>query len=473
MKKILLSLCATAMLGFSGKAQTTLFTQDFSSSTTVTDYVRTNATSPVVAIGDNMLTSAAASTASPVIGTVSINANKLRFARVAGTSPSNGTMWASRTAQSAAPNGKLATTASQVLKVAFEITVSDFTAATNVAFFQVGGNGLHNQGFSSVNTADAATTPVHSAFSLTTVYDNANSVWRYRFSRPTGAGIEGAEIDGNVDYSKSYVTGSTQQISWYINNRGQGVTYTGPDNTTTYTLANDTYDLYVGNTRILAGRPANNGAQDINNFVIGFRNLLTAITVDIDDIVIQDITAITTLPVSLTSFTGKNTLAGNLLTWQTASEQQNSHFEILRSTNGSSFSQIGRVAGKGTTSQISNYQFTDRMPLQGANYYKLKQVDFNGDSKESEIEVVNALGKQQNVSVTAKGNEVQVSFYAEKAGAATVKIHDINGRTLLSQQVNATAGLNTVSYVLNNTSTGIYIGAVSVDGKVQTVKFNK
>ena len=69
-------------------------------------------------------------------------------------------------------------------------------------------------------------------------------------------------------------------------------------------------------------------------------------------------------------------------------------------------------------------------------------------------------------------NELELRFYADKAGVSTIKINDTNGRTLLSKKTNVVAGLNTVSYALN-LAPGVYVGLVNTEGKVAVAKFQK
>ena len=85
------------------------------------------------------------------------------------------------------------------------------------------------------------------------------------------------------------------------------------------------------------------------------------------------------LPVELISFEGE--LNGEVvdLSWVTANETNNSLFEVQRSADGTSFETIGEVAGNGTTTQVSEYAFTDIDPLEGVSYYRLKQIDLNGE----------------------------------------------------------------------------------------------
>ncbi len=97
----------------------------------------------------------------------------------------------------------------------------------------------------------------------------------------------------------------------------------------------------------------------------------------------------TTVPVDFISFTAKLKDEMAYLDWNTALEIDNDHFEIQRSINGKDFQQIGLINGKGNFSGVSNYNFIDRNPLNGVNYYRLKQVDFNGDFAFSPLAQIN------------------------------------------------------------------------------------
>lgn len=96
------------------------------------------------------------------------------------------------------------------------------------------------------------------------------------------------------------------------------------------------------------------------------------------------------LPVELTHFSAKAVNKAVELVWATASEQNNSYFEVERSAHADSFEQLAVVNGQGTTSLQSNYTFTDKKPMQGVSYYRLKQVDEDGTHSYSKVVVVRA-----------------------------------------------------------------------------------
>ena len=102
-----------------------------------------------------------------------------------------------------------------------------------------------------------------------------------------------------------------------------------------------------------------------------------------------DIDCARLLPVELISFNVSEDHGKAHLDWITATEVNNSHFEIQRSINGRDWITLGEVAGKGTTYEISTYHFVDESTIKGYfNYYRLRQFDFDGNIDHSRIEGV-------------------------------------------------------------------------------------
>lgn len=170
------------------------------------------------------------------------------------------------------------------------------------------------------------------------------------------------------------------------------------------------------------------------------------------------------LPVELVAFTGKHENGFNKLEWKTASELNNDYFELERSSNGEEFASIGRIAGKGTTSELSDYVFLDEQPLGGTNYYRLKQVDFNGEFSYSNIVLVEFEVESGtfNVSVfpnpVAKGTSFTIRTLKDNEHQATVTISDLTGRQLVSYTTEGTSGVFEKTIDLQTwTNASIYI----------------
>jgi hypothetical protein len=102
----------------------------------------------------------------------------------------------------------------------------------------------------------------------------------------------------------------------------------------------------------------------------------------------------TALPIELIRFEGNKKEGYNHLSWTTASETQNKGFDIERSTDGVRFEKFGFVKGAGTTTKRQDYRFTDEKLAQGNNYYRLKQLDFDGRFEYSKIIAIAQNGKK-------------------------------------------------------------------------------
>ena len=101
-----------------------------------------------------------------------------------------------------------------------------------------------------------------------------------------------------------------------------------------------------------------------------------------------------TVPVELTAFTTESVNGEVIIKWQTATETNNSGFEIQKSEKSNVNSQtewekVTFVDGRGTTTEVTNYTYNDKVVKPGAYFYRLKQIDYDGTTSYSEeIEVV-------------------------------------------------------------------------------------
>lgn len=131
------------------------------------------------------------------------------------------------------------------------------------------------------------------------------------------------------------------------------------------------------------------------------------------------ISQITPLPIELLYFEGKSMGSNNLLTWATASENNSSYFDILKSTDGFSWISIGHVTSAINSTALLTYSTIDDLPRPVVNYYKLNQYDLDGKNKEygpisidnriqlkKIIRVVNLLG--QNISSEETGILIEI-----------------------------------------------------------------
>jgi hypothetical protein len=178
------------------------------------------------------------------------------------------------------------------------------------------------------------------------------------------------------------------------------------------------------------------------------------------------------LPVKLVSFTAQAAGSSSFLTWQTANEIDNAYFEVERSADSKSFTGIGKVQGHGNADFNEKYVFTDNSPLNGVNYYRLKQVDVNGNYSYSGIlsvdfEGATALFKAfPNPAV----NSVNITL-PSVAGTSVIQIFDMNGKEMMEETISANT--NTHSLDVSKLSAGAYQMILIQGGEKQTMKLVK
>ncbi|WPP48868.1 beta strand repeat-containing protein [Catalinimonas niigatensis] len=102
-------------------------------------------------------------------------------------------------------------------------------------------------------------------------------------------------------------------------------------------------------------------------------------------------TGINPLPVELMSFKVGMKRGEALLSWRTASEENNDFFEVQRSLNGKDWTTIGIVEGAGDSHQELGYSYADKNPVYSVSYYRLRQVDFDAQYEYSKVIVLENL----------------------------------------------------------------------------------
>lgn len=152
------------------------------------------------------------------------------------------------------------------------------------------------------------------------------------------------------------------------------------------------------------------------------------------------------LPVNLTSFKATKQNNAVRLNWATASEKDNSFFNVLRAGDDKSFVSIAKVNGNGTTDLSKAYSLTDYRPLAGANYYKLSQTDLNGDSKEvGEVQHIQFDFANTALTVVQQDDQaVKAVLTAAKAEQASVVIYNVSGQNLYQAKLNVANGINQI-----------------------------
>ena len=183
------------------------------------------------------------------------------------------------------------------------------------------------------------------------------------------------------------------------------------------------------------------------------------------------------LPVELTSFNGTPNGTTVTLKWQTATETNNSGFEIERSSSspGTTWDKIGFVGGFGTTTEAKTYSFIDKDLLTGKYSYRLKQIDFDGSFEYSEIVNVDISAPAEyslKQNYPNPFNPATVIEYSVPAtNHVTIKIFNVLGKevaTLVNEE--KSAGTYEVNFNASGLSSGVYYYTISAGNFNSTKK---
>jgi hypothetical protein len=153
------------------------------------------------------------------------------------------------------------------------------------------------------------------------------------------------------------------------------------------------------------------------------------------------------------------------LKWTTASERNSSHFEVERSIDGLSFKPIGEKIAKGYSTKTQTYDFIDNQPIVGQNYYRIKQVDHDGQLNYSKIEVVNFKNRTNLPNIFPNPSngkeEITIQFNAvQNDENGLMEIFNTSGKLILQKYINfashftlraeLTQGIYFIKFYMNN-----------------------
>lgn len=165
------------------------------------------------------------------------------------------------------------------------------------------------------------------------------------------------------------------------------------------------------------------------------------------------------LPVTLTEFSGYNMNKNNKLKWTTETEINNDYFIVQKSQNARSFNDIGIVDGNGNSSIKHSYEYIDREIDFETNYYRLKQIDFDGKYEYSNVIVINS---SRDLEINIYPNPSKENLYIDLSNIKTETTY-----TILFSDIIGSVGKETIkieknknTYVLNNFKNfkpGIYL----------------
>ena len=163
-----------------------------------------------------------------------------------------------------------------------------------------------------------------------------------------------------------------------------------------------------------------------------------------------DVTPIIPASIDLIDFEASKEGDKVQLIWSTSSEEDNKEFIIEKSINGISFYKIGIVNGNGNSDQVNKYSFNDEKPNEGANYFRIKQVDFDGKSKYYNARVV-YMKDLNSINIYSFQNKVKF-IGLEENESYSMLIYNTSGKLIKKEVVNSLSNV-----ILNDFNNGLYI----------------
>ncbi|MEO7209322.1 MAG: T9SS type A sorting domain-containing protein, partial [Chitinophagaceae bacterium] len=180
------------------------------------------------------------------------------------------------------------------------------------------------------------------------------------------------------------------------------------------------------------------------------------------------------LPVTFINFDGVIQNGKALLSWSTANEINNKGFEVQKSTNGQTFTDLGFVAGHNNSSTVNNYNYTDAKVVSGANYYRLKQIDNNGNFDYSSVIKLDYAAFDWNILGNPVSGNSWIQLQLDKSSEVSIQIVSMNGNIIQTiNKGNLSAGTFSIPINLSGKSAGLYVVRLMVDGQPYSKKIVK
>jgi subtilisin family serine protease len=295
---------------------------------------------------------------------------------------------------------------------------------------------------------------IHQNGKIVIYYNNMNATLN---SATVGIENAGGNDGLQVVYNANYVANNlalefAAEPDWLSNNVNGGTLFNGNSVDVELTFRAEDY-------------PAGNYLMDLNVTSNDPVNPLVTVPVTME---------ISIIPVELTSFIANNDRNNVTLNWATATEINNSGFQIERTLNGTSeWTNLSFVSGKGTTTERHNYSYMDKSLSVGKYSYRLKQVDLDGTFEYSPIIEVDVNAPDDYTLYQNYPNPFNptttIEYSLPEKSDVTISIYSAIGE-LVTTLVNGTieSGYQKVTFSAAILTSGTYIYQIKAVGNGRT-----
>lgn len=359
---------------------------------------------------------------------------------------------------------------SKIMRASFKVRFD--VGTTGEQIFSVGnndggafysnGSGLTTLGFASMQWNLGATKHAFSFFKNTTSNNSTTAI-----SETLNPVIAG------------FTPNSEHTIEVYCNNTTSAIQYSR--NSANYTVGASKWHIWVNGTQIFSA----SGVADFDAGVLGADLNLNAFAYNsksssatpravtyLDDFEYSDfLPAPIPLPVSLTSFTAQKQGNAVHLKWNTASEINNSHFIVQKSIDGINFNDIAKINGAGNSHLSLNYYYTDYKPTNGVSYYRLKQVDYDGQVNLNDPVSIDIGFSELAMEIYPQSSNINIGISSNQTYIAQLSIYDTNGKKILEHTTSLSKGNNVLTVPMPTSAKGIFVTTLRTKNQFLKKKF--
>jgi chitinase len=172
-----------------------------------------------------------------------------------------------------------------------------------------------------------------------------------------------------------------------------------------------------------------------------------------------------TLPVTFSDFQLSKSEQGINVRWQTTFEQNANYFTIQKSNDGTNFLDLESIQAKGNSSAVVDYKYIDNSEVHGTVYYRIKEVDFNGEASYTDIKAIETTG----LNVVVYPNPSVANFTIQLNQDANITIENITGTTISTVALDE----NYSAHFGDMLSPGIYLLSIQSAGKIERIRIVK
>jgi hypothetical protein len=200
---------------------------------------------------------------------------------------------------------------------------------------------------------------------------------------------------------------------------------------------------------------------------------------DANGCTIQDQVTITVgtcsaLHVDLGSFTAENISGTSHLNWTTLSESNSDYFLIERSFNAEDYSYLTQTSASGYSSSLKDYSVYDYNPHKGINYYRLSEIDYNGNQTIKGVVVVNIKGVDRELKIVPNPADkyIEVQYSASSFTNNRIRIMDLSGRIVFEMELKNSESEKFIIDI-KNLENGIYFISLQNDFELKSTRLIK